>query len=177
MLHTKVVNSKLPEYKKLLSIYDDAFPKDEQFPMLMLRLMAKRKCIDFLAFYDGDVFCGFTYLIHHKNTTFILYLAIDKNIRSKGYGTQILNWIAYNYENHTIVLNIEPVDEKCDNYEQRLSRQKFYFKNGFDSSGYKFHTKDCVFDTLYKGDVFDKEKFEKLIKKFSFGFSSIDLSK
>ncbi len=147
----------------------EVFPENEKLPTWLLTLMAKGKNVDFLAFYDDNTFCGFTYLIHYKKTSFVLYLATDKNIRSKGYGRQILNWITNKNEFSNTVLNIETVDEKYDNYEQRLSRQKLYFKNGFVDSGYKIEDKGDIYDVLYKGDVFDKEEYESLIKKFSFG--------
>ena len=135
---------------------------------MAVKYNVKRACIDFLAFYDNDIFCGFTYLITNKNTTFILYLAIDNNIRSKGYGSQILNWITNNKQNN-IVLNIESVSDKYDNYKERLSRQKFYLKNGFIDTKYKLIDKDDVYDVLHKGDKFAKSEYEALLRNFSFG--------
>jgi GNAT superfamily N-acetyltransferase len=62
--------------------------------------------------------------------TFVLYLATDESIRSKGYGSKMLKWIVENAR-RTVVLNIETVEKAYENYEQRLKRQKFYIKNGF----------------------------------------------
>lgn len=169
MLQVKIVNSKLNEYKKVLRIYKESFPTNEKLPMWILRLMSKRKSVDFLAFYDEDVFCGFTYLIHNKNTTFVFYLAIDESIRSKGYGSKILNWIVNDNKGNNIVLNIETVDEKYDNYQQRISRQKFYFKNGFVDTKYKLINSGYIYDVLYKGHNFSKSEYETLVRAFSFG--------
>ena len=177
MLEVKNVNSKLNEYKKILQIYKDSFPENEKMPMWILNLMAKRTSVDFLAFYDENIFCGFTYLIYHKNTTFVLYLAIDRNIRSKGYGSQILNWIIENKKENLIVLNIETVDNKYNNYEERFIRQKFYFKNGFVDTKYKMIDKDDIYDVLYKGSNFSKSEYEELFKQFSFGFVRKKLSR
>lgn len=132
--------------------------------------MSNRASVDFLAFYDNNVFCGFTYSIHNKNTTFVLYLAIDKSIPSKGYGSQILNWIVDNTKANRVTLNIETVNTKYSNYYERLSRQKFYFKNGFEDTKYKLIDKNDVYDVLYKVSNFSKSEYEKLFKSFSFGF-------
>lgn len=171
MLEAKIVTSKLKEYEKVLSIYEEAFPKNEKLPKWLLTLMAKRKFVDFLAFYDEGIFCGLTYLIHYKNTCFVLYLAIDRSIRSKGYGTKILNWIVDNNKSNNIVLNIETVDKKYDNYKQRLDRQRFYLKNGFMDTEYKLEEKGDIYDVLYKGKTFVKTEYEELIKKFSYGLA------
>lgn len=42
---------------------------------------------------------GIIYLIHYKDMIFILYLAVNEEIRSKGYGSYLLKWIFY-YQLH-----------------------------------------------------------------------------
>ena len=67
MLKVKVVNSRLKEYKNILNLYKESFPKNERLPIWLLNIMSKRTCVDFLAFYDNNIFCGFSYLIHNNN--------------------------------------------------------------------------------------------------------------
>lgn len=40
-----------------------SFPRDEQYPILLLQLVALKSNVDFLAYYDEDTFCGFSYTI------------------------------------------------------------------------------------------------------------------
>lgn len=171
-MQEKIVTRNLPEYGEIIKIYQSAFPQNEKLPMWLLLLMAKRRCAEFYAFYDESIFCGFTYLIHHDKTTFVLYLATETSMRSKGYGKRILQWISEKYSLNNIVLNIESVDKKFDNYEQRLRRQSFYFKNNFQQTNYILDDNGDLYDILYKGSSFSKEEYEKLLKKFSFGFVS-----
>lgn len=170
MLKVKVVNSRLKEYKKILNLYKESFPKNERLPIWLLNIMSKRTCVDFLVFYNNNIFRGFSYLIHNNNITFILYLAIDTSIRSKGYGTKILSLISNNKQNNNIILNIETVSNKYVDYKQRLNRQKFYFKNGFVDTKYKLVDSGNIYGVLYKGNNFSKSEYEKLLKTFSFGF-------
>lgn len=171
MLKVKVVNSRLKEYKKILNLYKESFPKNERLPIWLLNIMSKRTCVDFLAFYNNNnIFRGFSYLIHNNNITFILYLAIDTSIRSKGYGTKILSLISNNKQNNNIILNIETVSNKYVDYKQRLNRQKFYFKNRFVDTKYKLVDSGNIYDVLYKGNNFSKSEYEKLLKTFSFDF-------
>ena len=170
MLKVKVVNSRLKWYKNILNLYKESFPKNERLPIWLLDIMSKRTCVDFLAFYNNNIFRGFSYLIHNNNITFILYLAIDTSIRSKGYGTKILSLISNNKQNNNIILNIETVSNKYVDYKQRLNRQKFYFKNGFIDTKYKLVDSGNIYDVLYKGNNFSKSEYEKLLKTFSFDF-------
>ena len=170
MLKVKVVNSHLKWYKNILNLYKESFPKNERLPIWLLNIMSKRTCVDFLAFYYNNIFCGFSYLIHNNNITFILYLAIDTSIRSKGYGTKILSLISNNKQNNNIILNIETVSNKYVEYKQMLNRQKFYFKNGFVDTKYKLVDSGNIYDVLYKGNNFSKSEYEKLLKTFSFDF-------
>lgn len=174
MLEVKKIDKKLNEYKKIIEIYKKSFPKNEKLPIFLLNIMSKRECVDFLAFYDNDTVCGFTYLVNDKNMTFVLYLAVDDSIRSNGYGSKIIKWIINNKKDN-IVLNIEEVDRQYNNYEQRLRRQKFYFKNGFIDTGYNIKVRDDIHDVLYKGNNFIKKEYENLIKSFSFGFKQLKL--
>ena len=100
----------------------------------MLLLMSKRKCVYFIAFYDKEILCGFTYLIHYKNMMAILYLAVNPKIHSKGHGSKIFKLVKEKYAPNNIVLNIDIVDEKFYNYKERLKKQHFYFKNEFYDS-------------------------------------------
>lgn len=107
------------------------FPKVEQMSPRYLNLTSKRKCIHFDAYYDETLFIGFTYLVESKNKVFITYIAVNNEIRSKGYGSQILNTIKSRFPGKTISLNVERLIEDCDNYEQRIKRVKFYERNDF----------------------------------------------
>lgn len=176
-MQAKRVTKKNPDYERVMDIYQEAFPENEKIPVWFLRMMAKRKCIEFQAFYDEHTFCGFAYLIHHENTTFVLYLATDTKIRSKGYGKKILQWISDAYPSNNIALNIETVDKQYDNYEQRLRRARFYLKNDFQQTGFILNDKKNVYDVLYKGAHFSQEEYEKLMKKFTFGFTPVKLEK
>ena len=74
------------------------FPQNEQIPMWLLRVLAFRKNVNFRAFYDDDQFCGVLYTAEDNKYIFVLYLAVNDRIRSKGYGTKILDWLKQNTE-------------------------------------------------------------------------------
>jgi GNAT superfamily N-acetyltransferase len=166
----KKVSRKLGNYNEIVDLYTKSFPSNERLPFWLITLLAKRKCADFFAFYDNECFCGITYLIYYKNLTFIFYLAVNTSIRSKGYGSRILQWIEKYKKNNDIILCIEPIEES-DNYEQRVQRLKFYQKNGYVQTGYQIMDGE-PFELLFKGKKFSDNMYHKLIKNFSFGFIS-----
>ena len=98
MLVDKTFSRKLYEYKDACYLMRTAFPPNEQIPMWLLRVLAFRKNVNFRAFYDDDQFCGVLYTVEDNKYIFVLYLAVNDRIRSKGYGTKILDWLKQNTE-------------------------------------------------------------------------------
>lgn len=101
-----------------------AFPPNEQIPMWLLRVLAFRKNVNFRVFYDDDQFCGVLYTAEDNKYIFVFYLAVNDRIRSKGYGTKILDWLKQNTEK-IIVLNVEAINPSAENALQREKRISF----------------------------------------------------
>lgn len=61
-----------------------------------------------------------------------VFFAIMPHLRSHGYGQKYwkIGWI---YQ-RTMILEVERLDEECDNIEQRRSRMDFYKRNGFKTA-------------------------------------------
>ena len=162
-LKAVAVSKKLKEYKEIKSLMCRAFPKNEQIPMWLLHILAIRKSVEFSAYYDEDLFCGISYAVSNGELVFILYLAVNDKIRSKGYGSAILQCIKQRFSNKAIALNIEPLDPKSDNYAQRIKRFEFYLKNGFVDTHYQI---------LATTTQFPIKEYKLAIKQLSFGLYS-----
>ena len=169
MLRVEKVTRKTKDYRRVLREYEISFPKNERIPNWLLLWMSYRKSVDFLAFYDHGMFCGFCYLIHDQNITFIIYLATNSTLRSKGYGSKMLDWIAENTKG-TILLTMEEVDEKYDNYRQRVRRRAFYLKNGYQDTKLKVRERGEIYHIFSRRGNFSKQDYQQLIKKLSFGW-------
>ena len=173
----KKVNRSLKEYKEIKELFLKSFPKNERYPMWLLMLLALRKSVEFSAYYDGERFCGITYSITDKNTTFLLYLAVSDKVRSKGYGSKILSCIKEKYPKSTILFDIEKPNEKASNNNQRIKRMNFYLKNGFGITDYELIEKDESYIILSSDKNIDIDEYKKMIKKLSFGFFNTDVRK
>ena len=155
--------------KKVKEIYKEAFTKEERMPFFMMLLMAKNKNTDFLAFYDEDILCGFAYMAVIDNTTFVMFFAVDKTIRSKGYGSKILKKIQSLYPNNKIIVSIEKCNEEVENKEQRWRRKKFYLDNGYIETGYLIELQKIEQEILITNGSFDKDEFLSFFKQYSNG--------
>jgi hypothetical protein len=168
------VSSRKKGYDSIKILYHEAFPRREQIPFSVLRLMAHRKGINFLAFYEEDELCGMTYLVRDQWTVFVLFLAIDGRKRDRGYGTRILRWLKSRFPDCEIVLEIEPLDEEqAPNHMQRKKRMEFYERSGIRDTGWEVYEGDVRYWLLSsEGRDFDPYEFRKLNRWFSLGYFS-----
>lgn len=155
--------------KNVKKIYIDSFRKEERMSFFMMVLLTKITPTEFLAFYDNSQLCGFTYLSTIKNITFIMFLAVDKNLRSKGYGSKILEKIQERYPNQKIVISIERCDVDATNKKDRIRRKKFYLKSGYIDTGYFIELSKIEQELIIKNGVFDKEELYNFFVKYSNG--------
>ncbi|RHP34453.1 GNAT family N-acetyltransferase [Lachnotalea sp. AF33-28] len=165
----KTIHSSMQDFQEVKALKDRAFPKNEQIPMKLLLLWARRSCARFTAYYDGSAFCGMTYTVQNREAVFVLYLAVNDRMRSKGYGSAILRELKALNPGKTILLNVEPADEAADNFPQRLRRINFYKKNGFYETGYRIADKRDNYDILSTSNKFSVSSYQDLLKQFSFG--------
>ncbi|MEG1486875.1 GNAT family N-acetyltransferase [Lactococcus sp.] len=172
-LEIKNVSKALPEYRRIINLMKNAFPKEEQYPIWLLKLWNLKKDVKFWAYYQNEEFCGISYLVHHEEMIFVLYLAVDDQVHSKGYGSAILKTLKEKFNGKNITLNIERLDTSAVNYEQRVKRLNFYKRNGFYDTEYTITDRGETFLTLSTSDSFSVDAFKSVLKKLTFG---VDLS-
>lgn len=158
----EVVKYKKIYYAQINEIYEKSFPREERY--INLKKMIENPNTELYCLADNGTVLGFIYLIFHNDMIFILYLAINKEIRSKGYGTYLLNWCLKKYNNKKIYLNIEEVKENVSDYEIRKKRLDFYLKNGFYITNYISKEKYINFNILSNNLEIDITQYKELDK-------------
>lgn len=86
-------------------IYFEAFPLKERMPFPLMVAMSKLWNTQFFGFYDSGIPCGLIYLALNRKIVFVMFLAVDKRLRSNGYGSAILRHIKEKYpgkKNHPL---------------------------------------------------------------------------
>lgn len=157
-------------YRDVKALYMQAFPEEERIPFVPLTLNSYRRDVTFRAFYDeqGDNFAGLLYSVMGDDAAYALFLAVNPQMRSKGYGSQILSTLKAEAGNRAVFLDIEPVVKRAENYEQRVQRLRFYERNGFNYTGFTNFDGVCeywVMSTNKVGDEFPIESFSDLMDK------------
>lgn len=155
--------------RNVRKMYLDAFPPAERMPFPMMVAMSKLWNTDFLEFPDGDTPCGFAYLAHNRQLVFIMFLAVDQALRSKGYGSAILHEIRRRYPNKKIIVSIEPCDAMAPDHALRVRRKTFYCRNGYRETAYRIRLSGVEQEILIRNGSFDKKEFRLFFVLYSNG--------
>ena len=155
--------------RNVRKMYLDSFPPAERMPFPVMVAMSKLWHTDFLEFYDGDTLCGFVYLAHNRKLVFIMFLAVDEALRSKGYGSAILHEIQSRYPKKKIIVSIEPCDAVAPDLAMRERRKAFYCRNGYWETGYRMRLSGVEQEILICNGGFDKGEFRLFFALYSNG--------
>lgn len=120
---------------RLRTLYETAFPVEEQIPYDELKRLMVEMPLDFTAYYEGEVFLGFTIVYPRQSFNWFWYFAVCDELRGKGVGQQILTRLLTRYGDDMNILDMESPDQVCDNQEVRRRRHAFYLRNGFCDTG------------------------------------------
>lgn len=150
-------------------IYFDSFPKNERMPFPLMVAMSKLWHTEFFGFYDGDKLCGFAYFAHNSKLVFVMFLAVDRTLRSKGYGSAILKIIQNKYPDRKIIISIEPCVQNAPDIELRTRRKEFYIRNGYKETGYMMKLNGVVQEIIIANGEFNKDHFRNFFVLYSNG--------
>ncbi len=156
-------------YRDVGKLYRQAFPLHERMPVWLLEATTYEETTELLAFYDDEKFLGLAHLTQEENTAFVIFLAVNPELRGQGNGSRILDFLKDTYAGQELCLCIEPLDESAKNYAQRASRLRFYERNGFHFSGYQVFDPSGQYELLSTAEVIDVTGMELILKKGSFG--------
>lgn len=150
-----------------------AFPESERPPVDYFFTNFENDNNVLLAYYENDIFIGFSALTFYKDICYIFFLAVSPTYRNKGYGSQIIEILKKDYSHCILLLAYEEVDQKYPNYLERINREKFYLKRGFINNDLKTNEWGVIFQTAYIGHR--KVTFEEYQQIFRLGFGDFAL--
>lgn len=148
-------------------LYHTAFPEDERAPFRMLLSKAEKPNVSFFSCYDGEEWIGLLYVVNYRDLSYVFYFAVEESRRGRGFGTAILKAAQKKYRGRRLFLAIEEVDEKYENYPQRLSRQHFYERAGFRPSGQKMQEGKVIYDLMTTGGRVSPKEYRRLITSYA----------
>lgn len=136
---------------KLKALYREAFPANERAPFWLLRKRAEQGLADFWCLQEQGAWVGLAYVIRNEELAYLFFFALDKACRNQGLGTQAMKELQAVYSGRCFFLALEPLDERADNYDQRLRRHDFYVRCGLQDL--PFRLKEAVMIYAVMGTV------------------------
>ncbi|MGT2750219.1 GNAT family N-acetyltransferase [Streptococcus orisasini] len=160
-------------YNDVKKLYLSAFPPNERLSYFLLLVNSVRSLAKCYAYYDQEEFVGFAYILESKKQVFVLFLAVNEPIRSKGYGSMILAQIREYAQARPLILTIEPLEQEAPNSEQRKQRLAFYERNGYQLIPHYYYEGQECYQILTTEQSIDLERFQKLVKRAVLGLVPI----
>lgn len=111
-------------------------------------------------FFLAEVFCGFYATLSAGDITHILFLAVEDELRDRGYGSQMLELISDHFCRDRIILDIETPEPDAGNNAQRIRRKAFYERSGYRESGIAYRWKKVDYLILVKNGTITEAEFD-----------------
>ena len=164
-LTSQIITADFPDLDKVEALNNEGFPEEERIPLSEFLRYEEQEDANFFAFYHEKEFVGFAFAISNAQAFYVSFFAIMPHLRSHGYGGEIIEKLV-NFYQRTMLLEIERLDEPCDNLEQRQARWEFYKSKGFRSLNAFLEYEDLSFEILYRGDSFYEEAYRDISAEF-----------
>ena len=85
-------------------LYISAFPEEERPPIEMYFASFDKKGSALFAFYEGDVFIGFSSTKVYRDICYIFFLAVEAKYRNQGFGSKIISYLKEKYKDYILLL-------------------------------------------------------------------------
>lgn len=151
-------------WKEINALAKEAFPIEEYLAPETLVEMAEAEQFDFLALTEQEAFIGFMVVQTYKNLSYLFFLAIMPEFRSKGYGSRAIAALKELYADKKQVVDFEMIDETSNNNAQRIKRKEFYLRNGYRETGLFLSYLGVSYEVMCMDSAFDVGEFQELMQ-------------
>lgn len=118
----------------IYDLYMEAFPADERKPFELIQQKVKEGKMELLAIEEEGQFKGLAISILYQDMVLIDYFAISSECRGQGVGGKAIELLKDRYKDRRMFLEIEVIDEKAENNEERIRRKAFYKRHGLSEA-------------------------------------------
>lgn len=120
----------------LRKLYRRSFPCSEKKPFSMIISKKNEGKVEILAAVDeAGKFCGLMITAFDDEYVLLDYFAVEPDKRGRGIGSLLLEKLRERYAGKKIFLEIERVESKQGNSEQKQRRKRFYKRCGLTETG------------------------------------------
>lgn len=163
------------DFLKVKKLYDQSFTKDCRLPFWKIAVLTViRPAVEVLGYYDGDLFCGFTFCIHTDRYLYINSMAVEPDLRSRGYGKQMIDLLHQRHPTPTIGVIKKPIPGDVE-YDEDLRRVHFWETQGCNFFDYQYILKDEHGTEFVVGATdtdYDASAYQEIVDMRSCGFGA-----
>ncbi len=155
--------------KELRALYLRAFPAEERLPFWLLRRRIRKSGGELFGVCEEGACVALVFLVPYADVLSLFYFAVMEEARGRGYGSRILAALQERFADRRIFLNIERLDEPCDNLPERQRRRDFYLQNGFRPLGYTVQEGPVSYELLAwsrDGRGVDRAEYMAMMRAF-----------
>ena len=154
------------ENAQVRSLYESAFPKEEQIPWADLMRLMKTMSLDFAVYSEDGNLVGLTIVYPRPQFNWFWYFAVPETLRGNGIGQRILSQLLEKYKGQSNILDMESPEQVCENSVQRKRRHAFYLRNGFRDTGVGKSFKDIDYTIMMIGEgTFTQRDYDQIINE------------
>lgn len=106
--------------------YYESFSQKERMSWTVMLSLSCTPTTKFRSYYDDEKLCGFIYYGALGNYVFVIFFAVDVELRSRGYGRKILTALSTQDPNRKILVTIDP--QSRDVVDIKLEERSFIFE-------------------------------------------------
>lgn len=152
------------ENAQVRSLYESAFPKEEQIPWTDLMKLVESMSLDFSVYSEDGNLVGLTVVYPRPQFNWFWYFAVPETLRGNGIGQKILSQLLEKYRDRSNILDMESPKQVCENSAQRKRRHAFYLRNGFRDTGVGKSFKGIDYTILMIGEgTFTQRDYDQII--------------
>lgn len=142
----------------------EAFPAAERTDIEEMFAFSRDADAQLLGIYEAGAPVGFAFLVKNAACGYVYYFAIDKALRSQGYGGAAIEELLGRYPQLQLILDFEELDPAAANYDQRLRRKGFYLRHGFVETGKYTMLRGNRFEVVCGGGPLREDAFRDLLQ-------------
>lgn len=167
MLELARIDGTFKDFDAVKALSKEAFPKEEYLDPALLVAMAEEKNFDFWALMDQGRFIGYMAVLLKDSLAYLFFLAIQKDARGEGYGSEALSLFRKRYSGDSLSVDLEAEEPSSPNAEQRRRRRAFYLKNGFHPTGEYLSYLGVDYEILSGSEDFSLSAFQSCLRQIA----------
>ena len=147
----------------LEEINREAIPEEERNSLEDLFATGTDGNLEILGISAEDEPAGFLVVRKHGRIRYLAYLAVRRDLRSRGIGSRALQALLGRDPEYSTVVEFEAPNPDCAGNDLRIRRKNFYLRNGFSETGWYTFYDGTEFEIGCSGRAFDEKEFGEFI--------------